>query len=53
MPDLEYLGPHDATDVLGRTVTRGEVVTFTAAEAATLPAVSWRPIKSTTKGKES
>ena len=54
MPDLIYIGPHDAVDVLGRVgVARGVPVAFTAAEAKTL-GPDWVPAKkSTTKGKES
>lgn len=51
MPDLIYIGPHDAVDVLGRVgVVRGEPTSFTADEAKRL-GPDW--VKATTKGKES
>lgn len=56
MPDLIYDGPHDGVDVLGRVgVMRGDVVTFTAAEAKTLGPDWVAPKKPATgtKGKES
>lgn len=34
--ELRYVGPHDAVDILGRTVARGETITIDKKQGAAL-----------------
>ena len=49
--DLEYVGPHDAVDVAGVVVKRGESADLP--EELLKQSDNWQPVKAPTKKKES